>query len=162
MGAGAGKTVNRSETAELFGVSLTTVDNWRRSGCPTIKDGKSVLFNSADVSTWLRERDVRQALGGADNVTVDEARRRREAAEAGLAELRLAKERRLVVAVEDVQAIVADEYAATRSRLLAIHGNVEMSIAHLVTPAVLAQVAGAVKAEVAEALEGLVGDVAGQ
>jgi len=48
--------VNRSKLAKVLGVSLTTLDNWVRNGCPHTKQGKSVLFNPDDVQKWLSEQ----------------------------------------------------------------------------------------------------------
>jgi phage terminase Nu1 subunit (DNA packaging protein) len=49
---------NRGQIGEAFGVELTTVDKWRRSGCPSVKTGKSVMFSVREVSDWLRSRDM--------------------------------------------------------------------------------------------------------
>ena len=49
---------NRTQIGEAFGVELTTVDKWRRSGCPAIKNSKSVIFSVREVSDWLRSRDM--------------------------------------------------------------------------------------------------------
>jgi len=35
---------NRAQISEAFGVNLTTIDKWRRSGCPATKTSTSVLF----------------------------------------------------------------------------------------------------------------------
>ena len=49
---------NRTQISEAFGVSLTTIDKWRRSGCPSVQKGKGVIFSVRDVSDWLRNRDT--------------------------------------------------------------------------------------------------------
>ena len=49
---------NRSQIGEAFGVELTTVDKWRRGGCPSTKNSKSVMFSVREVSDWLRSRDM--------------------------------------------------------------------------------------------------------
>jgi hypothetical protein len=49
---------NRTQIGEAFGVELTTVDKWRRSGCPAEKKGASVIFSVRQVSDWLRSRDM--------------------------------------------------------------------------------------------------------
>ena len=46
-------SLNRSETAQKLNVSLTTLDNWRRKGCPHTKTGKQVFFNIGTLKTWL-------------------------------------------------------------------------------------------------------------
>lgn len=156
--AGLGRRLNRSETADFFGVDLKTVDAWRRGGCPCSPEGRNVFFHAGEVVGWLRDRAVEKATAGAGAATIEDSNRRRAAAEAGLAELKLARELKTVVAVADVAGIVADEYATVRGRLLSVHGHFEQRLAHLVTPEVLAQVSALVREEVAEALEELAAD----
>jgi hypothetical protein len=49
---------NKNQIAEAFGINLTTVDKWRRSGCPAEKKGPNVMFSVRQVSDWLRSRDM--------------------------------------------------------------------------------------------------------
>ena len=49
---------NKNQIAEAFGINLTTVDKWRRSGCPAEKKGPNVMFSVRQVSDWLRTRDT--------------------------------------------------------------------------------------------------------
>ncbi|MGY8863537.1 MAG: helix-turn-helix domain-containing protein, partial [Pseudomonadales bacterium] len=48
--------LNRSDTAQKLNVSLTTLDDWRRKGCPHTKTGKQVFFNLDDLNEWLNTR----------------------------------------------------------------------------------------------------------
>ena len=43
---------NRTKIAEIFGVNLTTVDNWKRNGCPFEKEGHNVVFKTENVINW--------------------------------------------------------------------------------------------------------------
>jgi len=151
-----GIRLNRSAIGEFFGVALPTVDAWKRAGCPVEKEGRNVMFNSAAVSKWLRERDVEAATSDRSQ-SIEESNRRRAAAEAGLAEIKLAQVCREVVRVADVAAVVGDDYASLRSRLLSVAGHVEQRVAHLVEPDTLAKVTALVRDEVCEALEELSG-----
>ncbi len=50
-----GKIANRFEIAEIYGKSVTTIDDWVRQGCPIVKVGSSGVayeFNTADVWDW--------------------------------------------------------------------------------------------------------------
>ena len=49
-------SLNRSETAQKLNVSLTTLDNWRRKGCPHTKTGKQVFFEITVLKRWLDNR----------------------------------------------------------------------------------------------------------
>ena len=48
--------LNRSDTAQKLNVSLTTLDDWRRKGCPHAKNGKQVSFNMDALKVWLDNR----------------------------------------------------------------------------------------------------------
>ena len=48
--------LNRSDTAQKLNVSLTTLDDWRRKGCPHTKTGKQVFFEIAALKRWLGNR----------------------------------------------------------------------------------------------------------
>ncbi len=50
--------VGRSELARLLGVPPTTVDAWRRAGCPRLADAR---YRPASVLAWLRRRDAARA-----------------------------------------------------------------------------------------------------
>lgn len=61
-----GKQVTRQALADVFGVSLPTIDAWVRKGCPFVEKGgrgQEWQFNTAQVSKWLRDRDVEEATG---------------------------------------------------------------------------------------------------
>jgi len=118
---GAGREVNKTEAADFFGVSIGTVDQWIRRGLPSERREKNVVLNTAQVTQWLEaQASERVASGAMPSGTVDEARVRKITADAALAELQLERERGEVVRIEDVAKAIADEYAATRAKLLAI------------------------------------------
>ena len=51
-------TVNRAALARMMGVSLPTIDDWQRRGCPVVESGdrgRSYSFNVQEVIEW---RDV--------------------------------------------------------------------------------------------------------
>ena len=51
-----GKQVTRQALADVFGVSLPTIDAWVRKGCPFVEKGgrgQEWQFNTAQVSKWL-------------------------------------------------------------------------------------------------------------
>lgn len=118
--SGAGRTVNKTEAAELFGVTPKTVDNWIRKGLAHDPKGREVLLNTAAIAQFL-EDDLKARLSNtpaAENI--DQARIRKISADAALAELQLERERGEVVRIEEVAQTVGEEYAAVRAKLLAI------------------------------------------
>ena len=40
---------------QKFQVSRATVDNWKKSGMPCLKIGRSVRFDEREVEKWIRE-----------------------------------------------------------------------------------------------------------
>ncbi len=48
--------LNRNETAQKLNVALTTLDDWRRKGCPHTKEGKQVYFDFGALLNWLDQR----------------------------------------------------------------------------------------------------------
>lgn len=112
------------ELAGLLGVNRSTVTTWLGQGCPFVEradraQGKEWKLSLPDVVGWLRKRDVDQAIGDTSKLDIDEARRRKIAAEAALAELELAKQRGEVVAISVVEDVVGEQLSACRARLIA-------------------------------------------
>ena len=67
MARGQGQRVNRSQLADVFGISLPTVDAWVRGGCPFVQrgaSGKEWAFDTAEVSRWREQRAADEASGG--------------------------------------------------------------------------------------------------
>lgn len=92
--------------AALLGVDPAEVTKWKSQGCPHTPDNRYVV---AAVYRWRLEREA-----SSEKMDAAEAKRAREAAEAQLAELRLARERGEVVAVADVQAQAEAEAGRVR------------------------------------------------
>ena len=61
--------LNRTNTAAELDVSLTTLDYWRRKGCPYTKEGKTVFFELEELQEWLDDRS-----GGELNYTQERAK----------------------------------------------------------------------------------------
>lgn len=120
----SGRTFSLIEVAGLLGVDRGTVYKWLQSGCPYVekpvtKRGEGWKLDLAEVVRWREKRAAENAAGGS-KIDVDEAKRRKIAAEAALAELELAERRGEVVAIEDVVAVVSDQFTACRARLLSV------------------------------------------
>jgi len=55
--------LNRVQIAEFYGVARTTVDQWRREGCPVESGGGKgvpVIFDTAKVFQWLIKKNPDQ------------------------------------------------------------------------------------------------------
>ncbi|AVO37382.1 terminase small subunit [Pukyongiella litopenaei] len=116
---GRGTLLNRTQTAALFGIAATTLDDWVRRGCPVVERGsrgKRWTFNSADVHAW-REHDIRSETAGVQLATSDELKRRKLAAETGAAELAYAQAAELVAPVEQIERAMAKAFGEVRANL---------------------------------------------
>lgn len=52
--------LSKRELADLLGISVFTVDSWvsERREIPFVKMGKRVMFDMADVLSWLENKKV--------------------------------------------------------------------------------------------------------
>ncbi len=54
---------NQASTAKELQISLTTLQNWKRKGCPAKAEGKQVLYDVATVKEWAKVyRENKQGL----------------------------------------------------------------------------------------------------
>jgi phage terminase Nu1 subunit (DNA packaging protein) len=86
--AAKGRTVNKSQLADLLETTLPTVDNWLRKGCPYIakpENGGRWQLNVAQVVNWL----VTRAEGRYDSADLTAERTRLTRAQADKAEREL-------------------------------------------------------------------------
>lgn len=119
------QTYSVSEMSALLGVHRNTVSKWLQQGCPFVEKanrdtGKEWALSLPDVVEWQRNKAVEAAVGDTAKLDVDEARRRKIAAEAALAELDLAERRGHVVRVDVVMQAIGDQLSNCRAKLLAL------------------------------------------
>lgn len=127
-----GQKVNRGELAALLGVSLPTITNWSKRGCPFVErggNGRSWIFNTADVVRWREE----QARG--EGVSTDLQNKGSAELQKNLLEIRvereklaLDKEKETVVAVELMQPVWEMWAANTRSKMLGVTAKAQSRI----------------------------------
>lgn len=154
---GSGKTVNQAELASLWGVSTVTVRAWERKGLPVERKGgtgKASSYNTAAVARWREEQAALAATGDTEAMDMDEAKRRKLAADAALAELELAFKRGQCVMIEEVGAIVAEEYATVRANFTSMPGDIAADLENLAA----VEIQELLAAKVSEILNGLSAD----
>lgn len=124
--------LNREKLAELLGCSLRTVDEYARQGMPGEAPktaGHQWRFESSVVISWLRDRERTDALGEVARVDETEAKRRKLAAEASLAEHELAMKQGAAVAIADFEAAWAAMIGAARAKMLGLPGALAPELA---------------------------------
>lgn len=115
-----GRQVNRQELAEVFGITVVTVDAWVRRGCPYVQrgaKGKVWKFDTAAVAEWRREQARDEASGVNETDGEDELKRRKLAVQIAAEELKLAKARELVAPLDQMGRAVATAFAEIKARM---------------------------------------------
>lgn len=123
---GKGRRANREELAETFGVSLNTVSSWIRNGCPFDqrgRQGRPWVFNTKDVSEWLRDQ-ARLEATGTEQLDEYELKLRKLSAETEQAELDLAAARKLVAPIDEFERARALENATVRANVMNVPSRV--------------------------------------
>lgn len=134
---------NIAELAEIFDSTRPTIGAWTDAGMPYVQKGSKGVPWIYDVKAcidWWAENKFRRkargpapgsdpfAEGGEGHESYEEAERREKIAKADKAELELTKSARLVVPIEEVAMVVAEENTRVRSKLLAIPNAVRMKV----------------------------------
>ncbi len=112
--------LNRQQTADAMGISPPTLDKWVRDGCPVkVKPRKGIPaeFVLADVVAWWGARERANAAGGPTD-DEDELKRRKLAAETGIAELAFAKARGEVAPVSEFERATSKLMATIRANVM--------------------------------------------
>ena len=114
-----GREVNRAELAEINGVSLPTVDEWVRRGCPVVQRGgrgRAWTFNTAEVRSW-RDDDIRAQVSDTSNASFEDLKLRKLAAETEQAELDLARAKEQLVPVEQFERALQKAFGEVRASM---------------------------------------------
>lgn len=152
-----GRLVNQMELAGIFGVSTVTIRAWERKGCPCEERGRAGVpskYNTADVARWREEQAVLSASGDTSAMDMEEARRRKVAAEAALAEHELSLRRGEAILIEHIAGIVGEEYDNIRATFTSLPGDIAAELEH--RPAV--EIQELLNAKISEILHGLSAD----
>ena len=67
---------NRTQISDIFGVAKTTVDTWRKRGCPVVEangKGRPSKYNTVDVHKWLLGENIEEDF----STLLDEERHRK-------------------------------------------------------------------------------------
>lgn len=140
LGNKPGKMLTRTELAEFFGMSVTTLGDWHNMGMPHVpkEKGKGWLYDVGQVLKWRVQHEhdlvkahvVQAAAEDEEQMSLLEADRREKAAKAQLAELKLANERKLVANIDDMMMNLATACVEIRSGLIALENKLPGLLAH--------------------------------
>ena len=116
--------VNKRELADIIGKSeewLTQMQKLPDFPVLVKRLGRGGSdYETKDVIEWLKKREIGNYVGNTDLVDIDEAKRRKLAAEASLQELELMKEQGKLVEIEQVTKVYAEQLSNFRAKILAL------------------------------------------
>ena len=142
---------NRTQISDAFGVSLTTVDKWRKKGCPCVEVEKKFSFTVRDVSDWLRNRDL-ETDGDLD---LSQERAKLTRLQAEKATLELEQQRGKLLPLEMVIVAWQGQVANARAKLLALPPKVASQVLGMES---YVEVEHAIREIIYEALDDLASD----
>lgn len=125
-----GQIATKQELADIFGVSLPTIEAWVRSGCPYVEKGgmgKSWKFDTAAVSAWQKDKAVEDATGGRD-ASVEELKKREAAAKTELVELELAKAKSEVAPISEFERVWSMAMGQLRQNIMNVPQRVVLTL----------------------------------
>lgn len=125
------RTLSTAEMCEILDIADKTLWRWVDKGCPATRRGTAgFLFNESEVAAWMEATGHTGQAGRPPNEPTDlaEARRRKELALAETYELRLAKERGLLLDAADVKAKWLEQIAAAKSVLIGMPASVSAQL----------------------------------
>ncbi|MBY8974641.1 terminase small subunit [Rhodobacteraceae bacterium NNCM2] len=151
------RLVSKTDLASIMGVATQTLDQWLNRGMPYVSkpgagSGKAYVFDLGQVISWRLEYERSQLNAAGADVDLSEAKRRKAAAEATLAEMALAEAEGRLLKAEDVDAMVIGFVTVAKTRLLAMPSKLAPTLATLTEPG---ECEAEVKQEVYDALREL-------
>lgn len=148
--------VNKTQLAQIVGRSEEWITQSQKDpSFPVLlrrKGRAGSEYETSDVIAWMQRKQVDNLLGDTAAIDIEEAKRRKLAAEAELAETELHQVRGRLIELEEVEKTWSELFAACRARLLSLPSKLspEVFAADSVT-----EVKGILKAGVIEALNEL-------
>lgn len=110
--------VSKKDFAALTGYSAKQIERWiQGTDMPHRREGNTLYFPWPAARAWLNHYLEEKGKRAAKPESVDDARRRKEYAEAEMAELKLAEARGELDTVENLEKAMADAFARVRAKL---------------------------------------------
>lgn len=125
-----GREVTRQGVADIFGVSLPTVDSWVRAGCPYNQKGgrgQEWQFNTSQIAKWLQERAVDNASSAIPD-DMEELKLREQKAKTVMAELELAKSTGEVALISEFEKVQSKIFSIIRTNMMNVPQRVVLQL----------------------------------
>lgn len=111
-------TISKRDFGHYFNISPKQLERFFDKGMPHKKRGVTIVIPVPQGAVWYHDYCVEKGRKEAQPTTLDEAKQRREAANAEIAELELAKLRNDLMTVVDGERAIADAFTRVRARLM--------------------------------------------
>jgi phage terminase Nu1 subunit (DNA packaging protein) len=145
-------SLNRAELAAHMGISLVTVDAWRKEGMPILVrggPGKQWAFDLVAIVKWYGDRRASQAAGEMPT-DLAEIEKRTNIAKMLKAELELAQARQEVAPIRDFERAQAAVFAEIRSNVMNVPQRIVIQLLGETDESIFKQ---KLKAELTQALK---------
>jgi hypothetical protein len=113
----AGK-MSKATFCSTFGVSEKQLERHCQNGMPHEKQGRRVHVLMPDGRVWLHRYIEEKGKQSAAPKTINDARLRKETAQAGMEELKLAREQGKTMLVIEHEKLLGDAFSRVRAKLL--------------------------------------------
>ncbi len=107
--------VTQTALAKLFRVDVRTIQRWTKAGMPREGASRSSKYDLPQCIAWRREEDRKEAEDLRHPKTFEEARARKMAAEAELAELDVMERRGELGTVEEMDEVITTGFGRMRA-----------------------------------------------
>lgn len=124
--------VNKKQLAEIVGRSEEWLTQMQKlPDFPVLhkRQGRAGSeYETKDVIEWMNKRNISNYVGNTALVDIEEAKRRKLAAEASLQELELMKEQSKVVEIEQVGKVMGEQLSNFRAKMLSLPSKCASSV----------------------------------
>lgn len=112
----AKKEASQTEIAEILGLTTRQIRNLEGEGMPHRAEGNRKLYPLPGAVQWYYQREIARAMP----TDFEEAKARKMAAEAALAELELAQAEGRIVTVDDMEKMLSSPLYRLRAKMLSL------------------------------------------
>lgn len=124
--------VNKKQLSEIIGKSEEWLTQMQKDPTfPVLNKRKGRTgsdYETSEVISWIEKKSVSNLIGNQDAIDIEEAKRRKMAAEAGLAELELMKEQGSVIEIQKVADEFGEQLTNFRAKMLSLPSKIAAQV----------------------------------
>ncbi len=124
--------VNKKQLSEIIGKSEEWLTQMQKDPTfPILNKRKGRTgsdYETSEVILWIEKKSISNLIGNQDAIDIEEAKRRKMAAEAGLAELELQKEQGKVIYIEKIADEFGEQLTNFRAKMLSLPSKIAAQV----------------------------------